>query len=99
MEAILEYLKTQPKEVLHSLIYDLMVDGKVSYHELMDLHIMNLERLKKGETEAYFRLQSKIVTMWADRKKNLRKNLKDTMQLLYDEGRVNITQDKIDKYK
>jgi hypothetical protein len=98
MDAIVEYLKIIPKDLLLSVVYQLMVDGKLSYHELMDLHIQNVERMRKGETEAYFRLQAKVVNMWADHKKNLQKNLKETIQLLKDEGRVNITQDKIDKY-
>lgn len=76
-----------------------MVRDKISYHELTDLHVLNLERMRKGETEAYFRLQSKVIDMWVDKKKNLRENLKSTIQLLKDEGRVNITQEKIDNYK
>lgn len=98
MNEIVKYLKSIPKELLLSVVYQLMVDGKLSYHELMDLHIQNVERMRKGETEAYFRLQAKVVNMWADHKKNLQKNLKEAMQLLKDEGRVNITQDRIDKY-
>jgi hypothetical protein len=98
MEAIVEYLKIIPKDLLLSVVYQLMVDGKLSYHELMDLHVQNLKRMQKGETEAYFRLQAKVVNMWADNKKNLQKNLKETIQLLKDEGRVNINQDEIDKY-
>lgn len=97
-EAITEYLKTLNPLSLHAIIYDLMVEGKINYHELMDMHIQNLERMRKGETEAYFRLQAKVVDMWCDHKKNLHKNLQETIQLLKDEGRVNITQEKIDKY-
>lgn len=98
MDAIVEYLKSIQKDLLLSIVYHLMVDGKLSYHELMDLHIQNMERMQKGETEAYFRLQAKVVNMWADHKKNLQKNLQEAIQLLKDEGRVNITQDRIDKY-
>lgn len=72
MDAIVEYLKSIPKDLLLSIVYQLMVDGKLSYHELMDLHIQNMERMQK--------------------------NLKEAIQLLKDEGRVNITQDRIDKY-
>lgn len=97
-QVIIEYLKKLNPLSLHAIIYDLMMEGKISYHELMDMHIQNLERMKKGETEAYFRLQAKVVGMWSDHKKNLPKNLQSTMQLLKDEGRVNITQEKIDKY-
>lgn len=65
----------------------------------MDMHIQNLERMRKGETEAYFRLQARVMTMWCDTKKNLPKNLKETVRLLMDEGRVNIAEEKFEKYK
>lgn len=94
-----EHFEKIPKEILLACIYELMVRDKISYHELSDLHIRNLERMRKGETEAYFRLQSKVIDMWVDKKKNLRENLKRTIQLLKDEGRINITQEKIDNYK
>lgn len=99
MEEVLEYIKGLPKDILHRFVYELMIEGKISYHELMDMHIQNLERMRKGETEAYFRLQAKVMTMWCDTKKNLQKNLKETVKLLMDEGRVNITQERFDKYK
>lgn len=98
MKQITEYLKSLPKEILLILIYNLMVDDKITFHEITQIHIENMERLKKGETEAYNRLQQKVITMWVDKKKNLPKNLQSAMQLLYDEGRVNITQEKIDNY-
>lgn len=91
-EAITEYLKTLNPLSLHVIIYNLMVEGKINYHELMDMHIQNLERMKKGETEAYFRLQAQVVNLWCDHKKNIPKNVQSIMQLLKDEGRVNLTQ-------
>lgn len=98
MDEITEYLKSLPKEILLILIYNLMVDDKITFHEITQIHIEHMERLKKGETEAYNRLQQKVITMWVDKKKNLPKNLQSAMQLLYDEGRINITQEKIDNY-
>lgn len=95
---VVEYLKTLPQPLLHIIIYELMVDGVINYHELMDMHIQNLERLKKGETEAYFRLQAKVIDIWCDKKKNVFKNIQACMQHLYDEGRINTTQQKIDNY-
>lgn len=97
-QAVIEYLKKLNPLSLHAIIYGLMVEGKISYHELMDMHIQNLERMKKGETEAYFRLQAQVVNLWCDHKKNIPKNVQSIMQLLKDEGRVNLTQEKIDKY-
>lgn len=97
-QAIVKYLKNLPPLSLHLIVYTLMQEGAISYHELMDMHIQNLERMKKGETEAYFRLQAQVVNLWCDHKKNIPKNVQSIMQLLKDEGRVNITQEKIDKY-
>lgn len=99
MEKVLEYIKGLPKDILHRLVYELMIEGKINYHELMDMHIQNLERMRKGETEAYFRLQACVLEMWCDCKKNLPKNLKKAVRLLMDEGRVNITEEKFEKYK
>lgn len=98
MDEIQKYLETLPKEALHIIIYNLMVNGKVSYHELMDMHVQNLERMRRGETEAYFRLQSKVTDLWCDHKKNIPKNIQAIMQHLYDEGRINTTQERIDNY-
>lgn len=99
MGEIIKYLSTLNKDVLLYIIYELMKDDKISYHDITTLHIENMERLRKGETEAYFRLQARVMTMWCDTKKNLQKNLKETIKLLMDEGRVNITEEKFNKYK
>lgn len=98
MEAIVEYLKILPHEMLLVVVYQLMEDNKITYHEIMDMHVQNLERMRKGETDAYYRLQAEVMNMWSDYKKYLPKNLKSAIQLLKDEGRVNIPQEKIDKY-
>lgn len=99
MEEIVKYLETLPTMLLHSIVYDLMVKGKLSYHELMDMHIKNLERMRRGETEAYFKLQAEVTKLAYGCKKDRSSNIKDILQLLYDEGRLNTTQEKIDKYK
>lgn len=99
MDAIIEYIKGLPKDILYRLVYELMIEDKISYHELMDMHIHNLERMRKGETEAYFRLQGRVMRMWCDSKKNIQKNLKETVKLLMEEGRINISQEAFDKYK
>lgn len=98
-EKVLAVLKQIPKEVLRVCIYRLMEDGDISYHELMDMHINNLERMRRGETEAYFRLQAEVTKLAYGYKKDRSRNIKDILQLLYNEGRINITQEKIDKYK
>lgn len=99
MEEIIKYLETLPKEALTYIVYELMVKGKLSYSDITTLHIQNMERLTKAESEAYFRLQAEVVKLACGNKKDRGKNIKDILQLLYDEGRINMTQEKIDKYK
>ena len=98
IQTITNSLKQLPKEVLNVVVYNLMVDGCISYHELMDMHIKNLKRMEKAETEAYIRLQAKVVKLYCDKKKNRSQNIKDIIQLLFDEGRINTTQERIDKF-
>ena len=99
MDAVIKYLETLPKEALTYIVYKLMVKGKLSYSDITTLHIQNMERLSKAETEAYFRLQAEVTKLVYGNKKDRGKNIRDILQLLYNEGRINITQEKIDKYK
>lgn len=99
MGEIIKYLSTLNKDVLLYIIYELMKDDKISYHDITTLHIENMGRLQKAETEAYFRLQAKVVKLACGYKKDRSRNIKDILQLLHDEGRINTTQEKIDKYK
>ena len=98
IEPILKTLKSLPKQILHAVIYQLMTEEFISYHELVDMHINNLERMRKGETEAYFRLQREVTSLFYCKKKERPQNIKNILQLLYDEGRINTTQEIIDKF-
>ena len=97
MDNIIEYLKSLPKQILLLIVYNLMRDGKITYHEMMDLHIKHLEELEKGTSDNYFKLQGEIVSLWNDSKKNRDKNLKDIMHRLVDEGRLNMNHEQIEK--
>lgn len=97
MDNIIEYLKSLPKQILLLIVYNLMRDGKITYHEMMDLHIKHLEELEKGMSDNYFKLQGEIVSLWIDYKKNRDKNLKDIMHRLVDEGRLNMNHEQINK--
>lgn len=97
MDNIIEYLKSLPKQILLLIVYNLMRDGKITYHEMMDLHIKHLEELEKGMSDNYFKLQGEIVSLWNDSKKNRDKNLKDIMHRLVDEGRLNMNHEQINK--
>lgn len=99
MEEILKALKTLPKEYLQVIILELMKDQKISYEDITKAYVEYLNMLRKGQSEAYLELQSKIVTMWSCYKKDRDKNLKDIMHYLLDKGRINTTHENIDKHK
>lgn len=99
MEEILKLLKTLPKEYLQFVILELMKDQKISYEDITQAYVQYLDMLRKGQSEAYMELQSKIVSMWYGTKKDRDKNLKDIMHYLLDKGRINTTHEDIDKHK
>ena len=96
MEQILKALKALPKEYLQVIILELMKDQKISYEDITQAYVEYLDMLRKGQSEAYMELQSKVVTMWSGAKKNRDKNLKDIMHYLLDKGRINTTHEMID---
>lgn len=98
MLELLNQLKKLPKEVLMLIIFDLMKDEKITYHEITEAHIKYLQMLHEGATDDYYRLMNLCANLWIDYKKNLPDNVKAIMQLLKDEGRMNITQERINKY-
>ena len=99
MGEILKLLKTLPKEYLQVIILELMKDQKISYEDITQAYVEYLNILRKGQSEVYLELQSKIVTMWSGTKKDRDKNLKDIMHYLLDKGRINTTHEDIDKHK
>ena len=96
MGEILKALKALPKEYLQVIILELMKDQKISYEDITTSYVEYLDMLRKGQSEAYQELQSKIVTMWSGKKKDQDKKLKDIMHYLLDKGRINTTHEKID---
>ena len=99
MEEILKALKTLPKEYLQVIILELMKDQKISYEDITQSYVEYLDMLRKGQSEAYMELQSKVVTMWYGTKKDRDQKLKDIMHYLLDKGRINTTHEDIDKHK
>ena len=96
MEELIKILKAQPKEWLQFVILELMISEKVSYEDITKVYVEYLDTLRKGQSEAYFELQSKVVAMWSGKKKDQDKKLKDIMHYLLDKGRINTTHEKID---
>ena len=99
MGEIVKALKTLPNEYLQVIILELMKDQKISYEDITQAYVEYLDVLRKGQSEAYMELQSKVVTMWSGTKKDRDKNLKDIMHYLLDKGRISTTHEDIDKHK
>ena len=99
MGEILKALKALPKEYLQVIILELMKDQKISYEEITQAYVEYLNMLRKGTSEKYLTLQSKIVSMWAGNVKDRKDKLKDTMHWLLDNGSINTTHEEIDKHK
>lgn len=99
MEEILKALKTLPKEYLQVIILELMKSQKISYEDITQAYVEYLDMLRKGTSEKYLTLQSKIVSMWTGNVKDRRENLKDIMHWLLDNGSINTTHEEIDKHK
>jgi hypothetical protein len=55
--------------------------------------------LRKGQSEKFLTLQSKIVSMYTGNAKNRKDALKDVMHWLLDNGSINTTHEEIDKHK
>ena len=96
MEEIIKELKSLPKEFISAIILELMKDQKISYEDITQAYVEYLDMLRKGQSAAYFELQSKVVDMWYGKKKDQDKNLKAIMHYLLDKGRINTTHEKID---
>ena len=96
MEEIIKALKTLPKEFIAAIILDLMISECVSYEDITKVYVEYLDTLRKGQSDAYFELQTKVVEMWSGAKKDRDQKLKDIMHYLLDKGRINTTHEKID---
>ena len=99
MEEILKLLKTLPKEYLQVIILELIKDQNISYEDITQSYVEYLDMLRKGQSEEYFELQGKVVSLFYAYKKDRDKNLKNIMHYLLDKGRINSTHEEIDKHK
>ena len=99
MEEIVKALKTMPKEYLQFIILELMKDQKISYEDITQAYVEYLNMLRKGTSEKFLTLQSKIVSMWSGNVKDRKDALKNVMHWLLDNGSINTTHEAIDKHK
>ena len=99
MGEILKELKTLPKEYLQVIILELMKDQKISYEDITKSYVEYLNMLRKGQSEKFLTLQSKMVSMYTGNVKDRKDKLKDAMHWLLDNGSINTTHEEIDKHK
>lgn len=97
MDEILALLRRIRKEALELIIYQLMTEGKITYHDITALHVEHLEVMRKGESENFSKLRAEVYHLYRDAKKNRDKNLKAIMHRFVDEGWVAMTHEQIDK--
>lgn len=98
IEGMIKALGSLPKEVILYIIFLLMRDDKITFADIVNQHIKHLEAINKAENEKMVELQSRVMAMWCGNKKDLRNNLKECVRYLKDLGRINITNEQIDKY-
>lgn len=99
MEDLLKLLKTLPKEYLQVIILELMKDQTISYEDITQVYVEYLDMLRKGTSEKFLTLQSKMVSMYTGNVKDRKDKLKDAMHWLLDNGSINTTHEEIDKHK
>ena len=99
MEQILKALKTLPKEYLQVIILELMKDQKISYEDITQAYVEYFDMLRKGTSEKFLTLQSKLVSMYTGNVKDRKYKLKDVMHWLLDNGSINTTHEDIEKHK
>lgn len=97
MEDWVKHLKQLPKQWVLDIFYHLLLDGKITFAELTEMHTKHLEDLKRGATEEMMNLRSRIISLWCSKKKDRDNELKEIMHYLVDKGQVNMTHQQIDK--
>ena len=95
---IAETLEKLPKDYALMVVFKLMADNHITLADIVNEHIDHLEKMRKVENEKMMGLQSRVVEMWCGHKKDWRENLKKCIRYLKDLGRINITDEQIDKF-
>ena len=95
MDEILDTLKKLPREYLNHLVFELIQDGKITYHEITELHIKHLGNMQQSATDKYNKLSGMVKNMWSDYKKNRDENLKEIMRFFKDNGETMLSDEEI----
>lgn len=94
---ILEVLKQYPKEMVLSIIYQLIMSKTITFADIVMLHTKHLEQLERAESEKLVQLRSKIIQVYADKKKNMSENINNIIRDAYSEGWVNLSEKDLEK--
>ena len=97
MDDLLNALRTMPKNVVWWVIEKLMREEKITFQDILNMHLKHIEELKDSATDDRIELTNKIIELWCDKKNNRDKNIKSIMHYLLDKGWLNSTHEDIDK--
>lgn len=76
MDNLIESLRALPREALKLIIFSLMREDKVSFHELAEMQAQYLEALQRGATKQCQKIIGMIVNMHCDKKEESREEPK-----------------------
>lgn len=94
---ILEALKQYPKEMILSIIYQLIMSKTITFADIVMLHTEHLESLERAESEKLVQLRSKIIHVYTDNKKNMVENINNIIRDAYNEGWANLSEKEKEK--
>lgn len=102
LERYLELYKgicSLPRELIVCIVEKLMLDGYITYTQISEMHIKVLEEQRKKSNELADKLQTHIVEAYTSPKKYKYKVIDEAMLELYNLGKVNLSNDKVEKIK
>lgn len=94
---ILEVLKQYPKEMVLSIIYQLIISKTITFADIVVLHTKHLESLERAESEKLMKLRSEVIHVYTDHKKNMSENINNIIRDAYSEGWVNLSEKDLEK--
>jgi len=94
---IIKILKQYPKEMVLSIIYQLIMSKTITFADIVVLHTKHLEQLERAESEKLMKLRSNIIHVYTDYKKNTSENINNIIRDAYNEGWVNLSEKEKEK--
>ena len=88
MEELYNKLKGLDKNTLQVLILLLMEERIIEYSDITEVYVQHLQSLYKGCSDAYDRLQAKVVEMFCDHKKTAPMTSRTSCACLWKRGEL-----------